>query len=95
MTDDNGWVTISNEFTSIRVRKERTRNGERLEISSPRLGQRILLDPLELECLTWQPPTTFSALLETPYGPDDLVDGRPLSDLIVLESSRPASWKDD
>lgn len=79
------WVTISNEFTSIKVRKVLTRNGQRLEIVSPRLGFRILLDPLELESLTWQTEETFSRLLETPYGPDEIVEVRPLSDLLALD----------
>lgn len=75
-------LTVANEFTTVEVRKRRTRNGERLEISSPSLGRRILLDALELESLTWQDATTFSTLLETPYGPEDDTAGRPLSDLL-------------
>jgi hypothetical protein len=92
MSAEDGWFTISNEFTSVRVRKERTRNGERLEIASSRLGHVIRLDPLELESLTWQNETTFSRLLETPYGPDEEGEARPLSDLFVLEAGPPASW---
>ncbi|MGH2663873.1 MAG: dihydrodiol dehydrogenase [Actinomycetota bacterium] len=84
MTEKDSWVTISNEFTTIRVRKNRTRNGERLEIISPKLGHAILLDPLELESLTWQDETTFSRLLETPYGPGDPTDTRSLSDLLSM-----------
>lgn len=90
MGADDGWVTISNEFTTVRVRKQRTRNGERLEIVSARLGHVIRLDPLELESLTWQDETTFSRLLETPYGPDDLSEARPLSDLLAPGPPRPA-----
>lgn len=89
---DDGWETITNEFTSIRVRKVTTRNGERLEISSTKLGYTVRLDPLELESLTWQPPALFSELLETPYGPEEDTGTRPLSDLLILGSSRPASW---
>lgn len=73
-------IQVANEFTTVRVRKRRTRNGERLEVWSTRLGTSILLDPLELESLTWQTTETFSRMLETPYGPEE-VDGRPLSDL--------------
>jgi hypothetical protein len=91
MRPDDGWLTISNEFTTIKVRKRLTRNGERLEIASPKLGQVIHLDPLELESLTWQDASTFSRLLETPYGPDD-TEGRALSDLVVLEGGVPAGW---
>jgi hypothetical protein len=75
-------ISVANEFTGVRVRKRRTRNGERLEISSPNLGRAILLDPLELESLTWQDAGLFSKLLETPYGPEDDTEGRPLSDLL-------------
>jgi hypothetical protein len=83
--DSNGWLTIGNEFTSVRVRMVRTRNGERLEIRSPKLGLSIRLDPLELESLTWQDAKTFSRLLETPYGPEeDTEDIRPMSDLFAL-----------
>jgi hypothetical protein len=82
MDRDPGWVTISNEFTSVRLRKRRTRNGERLEIISARLGHAIQLDPLELESLTWQEPRLFSRLLETPYGPEPDTEGRALSELL-------------
>lgn len=76
-------LSIANEFTTIHVRKVFTRNGERLEVHSPKLGFTVRLDPLELEALTWQPPETFSALLHTPYGPeDDVHDIRPLTELL-------------
>lgn len=74
-------ITIGNEFTSVRVRKALTRNGERLEITSAKLGTKILLDPLELEGLTWQDTETFSRMLEQPYGPEQ-VDSLPLSELV-------------
>ncbi len=61
---------LTNEFASVRVRRVHTRNGVRLEISSPRLGRSVLLDPLALESLTWQPPETFSELLRHPFGPE-------------------------
>ena len=63
-------LQIGNEFATIRVQKVLTRNGERLEIHSQRLGYSIRLDPLELESLTWQTSELFSKLLETPYGPE-------------------------
>ncbi|MCU1422850.1 MAG: dihydrodiol dehydrogenase [Microbacteriaceae bacterium] len=65
------YLTIANEFTTVRVRKVRTRNGERLEIESPKAGHKILLDPLELEALSWQEPGLFSKWLETPFGPEN------------------------
>ncbi len=92
--DGDGWLTISNEFTTVMVRKELTRNGERLHIWSPKLGHSILVDPLELESLTWQDATHFSRLLETPYGPDDTGEGRALSELFLLERGVPAEWSE-
>jgi hypothetical protein len=63
-------IEIANEFAQVRVSKVWTRNGERLEIESPKLGYRVRLDPLELESLSWQTPETFSRLLRTPFGPE-------------------------
>lgn len=77
----SAWETVTNEFTSAQVRKVRTRNGERLEIVSRKLGTRILLDPLELESLTWQTPATFSRMLQDPYGPEHVAT-EPLSRLL-------------
>ncbi|CAM3486041.1 dihydrodiol dehydrogenase [Hydrogenibacillus schlegelii] len=74
-------LEVANEFTVVHVQKVKTRNGERLEIYSPRLGYRIQLDPLELESLTWQTTETFSRFLETPFGPG-AVEARSLSDLL-------------
>jgi hypothetical protein len=54
---------VANEYAYVRVRKVRTRNGERLELSSPKLARRILLDPVQLESLTWQTPESLSSLL--------------------------------
>lgn len=65
-------LTIANEFSEIRVSKVLTRNGLRLLIESPKSGQWITLDPLELESLTWQTSATFSAMVGHPFGP--LVD---------------------
>ena len=62
-------IEVTNEFTTVSVRKVWTRNGARLEISSPRLGYSIQLDALALESLTWQTMDTFSRFLETPFGP--------------------------
>jgi hypothetical protein len=59
---------LSNEFAMVRIRRVFTRNGVRLEISSPRLGRAIRLDPLALESLTWQPMETFSEFLRHPFG---------------------------
>ena len=89
MTKDDSWLTIANEFTTIRLRKCRTRNGERLEVFSPRLGKAIRLDSLELESLTWQDENVFSRLLETPFGPGGPEEARSLSELIELGGADP------
>lgn len=62
-------TTVANEFAMVTVEKVQTRNGERLEIVSPRLGFRIQLDAVELESLSWQRKDVFSQFLNTPYGP--------------------------
>jgi hypothetical protein len=62
---------LTNEFATVRVRRVYTRNGVRLEISSPRLGRMVRLDPLSLESLTWQTSETFSEFLRQPFGPSD------------------------
>jgi hypothetical protein len=64
-------LTIVNEFGLARVRKLRTRNGERLEIHSPRFGHTLRLDALALEGLSWQSPDTISQYLVNPIGPED------------------------
>jgi hypothetical protein len=87
---DDDEIAITNEFTSVRIRKTHTRNGERLTVSSPNLGYEIHLDALELESLTWQTPDTFSRLLENPYGPeDDAHDLRSMSELLRPPQSSP------
>jgi hypothetical protein len=63
-------LTIVNEFASVRIRKLRTSNGERLEIEAPRVGHVIRLDALALEGLSWQTRETVSGWLETPFGPE-------------------------
>lgn len=68
---------LANEFAVVEVRRVETHNGLRLEIVSPRLGRGIRLDPVELETLTWQPHETFTAFLETPFGPEPEVEGDP------------------
>jgi hypothetical protein len=85
--DDNGEriIQIANEFTVVRVGYRRTGSGERLVITSPRLGFQTELDPLQLESLTWQTPEMYSALLDTPYGPGAELRARPLSDLFGKE----------
>lgn len=74
-------IQIANEFTVIRIGYTHTGAGERLVITSPRLGFRTYLDPLQLESLTWQKPEMYSALLDTPYGPGADLKAKPLSAL--------------
>lgn len=62
-------IVIANEFSEIQVVRVETRNGSRLMIQSPKSGQWITLDPLELESLTWQSTATFSAMIGNPFGP--------------------------
>ena len=61
-------LTVTNEFTSVKVRKVRTRNGEVLEIESLRLERSVRLDALILESLTWRSEEDLSRGLETPFG---------------------------
>lgn len=62
-------IVIGNEFSEIRVYRVDTRTGSRLLIDSPKSGQWITLDPLELESITWQNAATLSALVGNPFGP--------------------------
>lgn len=62
-------VRITNEFADVIVSVVTTGKGERLQISAPRRGSQVLLDAIELEALTWQPPATFSRMLEASTGP--------------------------
>lgn len=63
--DDIGCpIVIANEFNDVVVRSVSTRNGTRLEILSPRRGTRVLLDAVVLDCLSYQPPETFTEMLE-------------------------------
>jgi hypothetical protein len=52
-------IEIANEFAFVNVRKVHTRNGERLEIESPRRGRLIRLDPLELESIACHDDESF------------------------------------
>jgi hypothetical protein len=52
-------IEIANEFSIVHVCKVHTPNGERLEISSPRRGRLIRLDPLELESIACHDDESF------------------------------------
>ena len=64
-------IRLANEFSEVVVERVHTRNGARLRICVPASGRSILLCPLELEALTWQDHELFTALLQTPHGPED------------------------
>ncbi|PRZ41572.1 hypothetical protein CLV47_109119 [Antricoccus suffuscus] len=72
-------LVIGNEFSEVSVSKVHTRNGVRLLIESPKSGQWVSIDPLELESLTWQNEATFSAMVGRPFAPlfdQDAENGR-------------------
>lgn len=56
-------IVISNEFADVVIRRVETRNGMRLEISSPRRGTKVHLDAVALDCLSFQPPGLITELL--------------------------------
>jgi hypothetical protein len=62
-------LAIANEFTEVEVRRVDTRNGSRLLISTPRSGQWITLDALEVEALTRQNARTLAAMVGNASGP--------------------------
>jgi hypothetical protein len=64
----DGPIVIANEFADVVVSRVRTRNGMRLEIFSPRRGTRVHLDAVALDCLSYQGPETFTAMLERTPG---------------------------
>ena len=62
-------LTVANEFAEVEVRRVDTRNGSRLLIRSPRSGQWITLDALEVEALTWQNARTLAAMVGNMFAP--------------------------
>ena len=66
---DGETFTVANEFAEVGVRRVETRNGSRLLIESPKSGQWITLDALELEALTWQNANTLSAMVGNMHAP--------------------------
>jgi hypothetical protein len=62
-------LTVANEFNEVIVRRVDTRNGSRLLITSPKSGQWITLDALEVEALTWQNTRTLAAMVGNMYAP--------------------------
>lgn len=68
-------LIIANEFAEVVVRRVETRNGARILIQSPKSGQWISLDPLEIEALTWQNTATFAAMVGNMNAPLIAEDG--------------------
>lgn len=64
----DGELRISNEFTSVLLRKVKTRNGEVLEITSAQVDRSVRLDALVLESLTWRSEEDLAKGLERPFG---------------------------
>ncbi|MDQ2627131.1 MAG: dihydrodiol dehydrogenase [Actinomycetota bacterium] len=62
-------ITIANEFTEVTLRRVDTRNGSRLLVTSPKSGQWISLDALEIEALTWQNSYTLAAMVGKMHEP--------------------------
>jgi len=56
-------LTVANEFAEVIVHRVATRNGLRLLIQSPKSGQWISLDALEIEALTRQNTTTLATMV--------------------------------
>lgn len=61
-------IGIANEFTGVYVRKVLTRNGERLEVTTPKSGYRVLLDAMQLEIISTLKPEAFTELIARRLG---------------------------
>lgn len=60
--------SVANEFTGAALRKVWTRQGERLEVTVPKKGYRILLDAMQLEIVAAQDPKRFTELFAIKLG---------------------------
>ncbi|MET7780196.1 dihydrodiol dehydrogenase [Streptomyces mirabilis] len=65
VTQEGPVLAIGNEFTTVWVRKIRTRNGERLEIHTPDQQATIRIDPMQLEALSSLSPEGISRLFSS------------------------------
>lgn len=57
--------TIINEFAAVRVRKVRSRAGERLELHAPRHDESVRLDATVLESLAGQSVKVLSQFIDS------------------------------
>lgn len=64
-------IGIANEFTGVVVKKVLTRNGERLELTTPKSGYRVLLDAMQLEIVSTLKPEDFTELIARKLGSHD------------------------
>lgn len=71
MTKQEETLQIANEFTTIHLRKIRTKNGEMLEIESHKSDAKITLDAMQLESLSLLKPEHFSKFFEIHFGVDN------------------------
>lgn len=61
-------LTVSNEFTRVCVRKVKTAQGDRLELSLPKTGAFTRLDALQLEAIVSLPPEAFTQFIQASHG---------------------------
>lgn len=64
-------IGIANEFTGVLLRKVLTRNGERLEVTTPKRDHRVLLDAMQLEIISTLRPEDFTELIARRLGSHD------------------------
>jgi len=64
-------LRLNNEFTSVIVALDHSRNGARLRIESVRTGRVVYFDPMQLEAMTWMPEELILRQFEYPFGPED------------------------
>lgn len=60
---------VADDNAEVAVRRIETPKGSRLELEATESGERIRLDAVTLECLTWQEETTFANFLEAQKRP--------------------------
>lgn len=70
-------IGIANEFTGVLVRKMLTRNGERLEVTTPKSGHRVLLDAMQLEIISTLKPEAFTELIARRLGSHAETESKP------------------
>lgn len=70
-------IGIANEFTGVVIRKMLTRNGERLEVTTPKSGHRVLLDAMQLEIISTLTPDAFTEMIARRLGSHEVPDDAP------------------